>query len=292
MRPAAKPPSSRSRPRWEATSASAKTSTTIQRTASCELLSIVRSTWQGAARRAYRHNRDGHGQGDEGDQDQRVVQRALRREDQRQQQDRPELPDRAGGEEIRAEPRAQLAGVREDGDQGADRRRRQRRPHVDERHDDAGRGQHAAERVGDGERQRPAHAGRAAAAPRGSARCRSRSRRRRRASRARGLAKKSVKLLTWARSSACGPITTPRQSSTTTTGMKMPRTRCHARQGPGDCSRRDDRQERSGIDAQDGRRLGREREGPRHPADPWSSRSAPLRHRRSGPGRQGITRLG
>jgi hypothetical protein len=43
MRPAAKPPSSRSRPRWEATSASAKTSTTIQRTASCELVSIVRS---------------------------------------------------------------------------------------------------------------------------------------------------------------------------------------------------------------------------------------------------------
>ena len=43
MRPAAKPPSSRSRPSSEASSASAKTSTTIQRTASCELFSIVRS---------------------------------------------------------------------------------------------------------------------------------------------------------------------------------------------------------------------------------------------------------
>ena len=39
--PAAKPPSSRSSPSSEASSASANTSTTIQRTASCELFSIV-----------------------------------------------------------------------------------------------------------------------------------------------------------------------------------------------------------------------------------------------------------
>ena len=93
----------------------------------------------GPARRAHREHRDAHRQRDEGDQDQRVVQRALRREDQREQQDRPELPDRPGGEQVacrssvRSSPR-----VREDGDQRADRGRRQRRPDVDERHDDAG----------------------------------------------------------------------------------------------------------------------------------------------------------
>ena len=43
IRPAAKPPSSRSRPSSEASRASANTSTTIQRTASCELFSSVRS---------------------------------------------------------------------------------------------------------------------------------------------------------------------------------------------------------------------------------------------------------
>ena len=43
IRPAANPPSRRSSPRSEATSASANTSTTNQRTASCALVSIVRS---------------------------------------------------------------------------------------------------------------------------------------------------------------------------------------------------------------------------------------------------------
>ena len=53
IRPAAKPPSSRSRPRSDASSASANTSTTIQRTASCELFSIVRSN-SGSVRPAER----------------------------------------------------------------------------------------------------------------------------------------------------------------------------------------------------------------------------------------------
>jgi hypothetical protein len=44
IRPAANPPRSRSRPSSEASSASANTSTTIQRTASCELVSMVRSS--------------------------------------------------------------------------------------------------------------------------------------------------------------------------------------------------------------------------------------------------------
>jgi len=44
IRPAANPPRSRSRPSSEASSASANTSTTIHRTASCELVSIVRSS--------------------------------------------------------------------------------------------------------------------------------------------------------------------------------------------------------------------------------------------------------
>ena len=47
--PAANPPSSRSRPSSDASSARANTSTTIQRTASCELFSIVRSN-SGTAR--------------------------------------------------------------------------------------------------------------------------------------------------------------------------------------------------------------------------------------------------
>ena len=63
----------------------------------------------------------------------------------------------------------------------------------------------------------------AAAAPRGSARCRSRSRRRRTASRARDRRRTRVKLLTCAMSSACGPMTTPSTSSSTTTGMNRPR---------------------------------------------------------------------
>ena len=114
IRPAANPPSSRSRPSSDASSASANTSTTIQRTASCELFSIVRSN-SGIVRagRAHREHRDAHRERDERDQDQRVVQRALRREDQRQQQDRAELADRAGREQVGAEPRVAARRVSE-----------------------------------------------------------------------------------------------------------------------------------------------------------------------------------
>ncbi len=76
--------------------------------------------------RAHREHGDAHRERDERDQDQRVVQRALRREHQRQQQDRPELPDRPGREQVAAELGLQLARVREDRDQRADRGRRQR----------------------------------------------------------------------------------------------------------------------------------------------------------------------
>ena len=78
IRPAANPPSSRSSPSSKASRASAKTSTRIQRTASCELLSSVRSSI-GNIRvgRAHGEHRDDDGEGHEGEQDQRVVQGAL-----------------------------------------------------------------------------------------------------------------------------------------------------------------------------------------------------------------------
>jgi hypothetical protein len=81
----------------------------------------------GGAHREYRH---ADGQSHEREQDQPVVDRALCREDQRQQQDRAELADGAGAEQIGAEASAQLTGVGEDRDQRADRRRRERRARV------------------------------------------------------------------------------------------------------------------------------------------------------------------
>ena len=187
IRPAANPPRSRSSPRSEASRASANTSTTIHRTASCELLSSVRSSI-GIVRlgRAHGEHGDAHRERDERDEDDRVVQRALGREDQREQQDRPELADRPGREQVAAEVRLQLARVREDGDQRADRGRRQRGADIDERHDDAEGRQDAAERVGDHEREGPARQRQPQRLPADALRCRSRSRRRRTASRARG----------------------------------------------------------------------------------------------------------
>ena len=157
IRPAANPPRSRSSPRSDASSASANTSTTIHRTASCELrLDRPLEHRDGPLGRAHGEHGDAHRERDERDEDERVVQRALGREHQREQEDRPELADRPGRQQVAAEVRLQLARVLEDGDQRADRGRRQRGADIDERHDDAEGRQDAAERVGDHERERPA----------------------------------------------------------------------------------------------------------------------------------------
>ena len=155
--PAANPPRSRSSPRSAASHASRNTSTTIQRTPSCELASIVRSSI-GIVRSAERTASTATSTATATNpiRSRALCSAPLGREEQRQQQDRPELADRAGREQVAAEVRLQLARVREDRDQRADRRRRQRRPDVEERDYDAERGQHAAERVGDRERQEPA----------------------------------------------------------------------------------------------------------------------------------------
>ena len=114
-----------------------------------------------AVRRTDRDHGDRHGQGDERDQDQRVVQRALRRQDEREQQDRAELPDGPRREQIGAEPGAHLAGVGQDRQERADGGRREGRADVHERDDDARRGQRAAERVRDHQRHGPAVEGQA-----------------------------------------------------------------------------------------------------------------------------------
>ena len=102
-----------------------------------------------------RHDGNGHRQRDERDQDDRVVNRALRREHERQQQDRPELADRARREQVGAELRVQLAGVRKDRQQRPDRGGRKRRADIYERDDNSRRGERATEPVGDRERHRP-----------------------------------------------------------------------------------------------------------------------------------------
>ena len=86
----------------------------------------------------------------------RLVQRLGGREHQRDQQDRAELADRAGGEQVGAEPRPQLAAVAEDRDQGADRGGRQRRARVQEGEHHPGGRQGAADPVGEHQRQQPA----------------------------------------------------------------------------------------------------------------------------------------
>jgi len=108
---------------------------------------------------------DGDGERDERDQDQRVVQGALGREHERQQQDRPELADCPGGEQVAPELGLELTCVGEDRDQRADRGRRERGAHVDQRDDDAERGEDPAQRVRDDERQRPAGEGEAQGMP-------------------------------------------------------------------------------------------------------------------------------
>ncbi len=84
------------------------------------------------------------------------MQRVAGREDERDQQDRAELADPARRQQVGAELGLQLAVVAQDRDQRADRRRRHRRPRVEEGEDDAGRGEGAADRVGECDREQPA----------------------------------------------------------------------------------------------------------------------------------------
>ena len=76
---------------------------------------------------------------------------ALRGEDQRQQQNRAELADGAGGEQIGAEAGAQFTAVPENGNQRPNCGRRQSRAGVKQRQDNAGGGKHAADGVRDRE---------------------------------------------------------------------------------------------------------------------------------------------
>ena len=178
--PAANPPSSRSRPRSDASSPSANTSTTIHRTASCELFSIVRSN------------------------------SGIVRPDERTATQRPPPPParRTRPGSPRCEPRS--ASRAPASAAGPARTRRQRQPragtcrtrvfsspvsestgssvpiavvasaeptYTSETHD-PGRGKHATEPVGDRERHRPADSASLSGRPE-CAGCRSRSRRRR-----------------------------------------------------------------------------------------------------------------
>ena len=105
---------------------------------------------------ADRDQREAEGEGDEGEQDRRLVERVGGRENQGHQQDRTELAGAAGGQQVGAEAGLQLAVVAQDRDQGADRRRRHRRAGVEEGDDDPGRGEEPAEAVGEDHREQPA----------------------------------------------------------------------------------------------------------------------------------------
>ena len=98
---------------------------------------------------AHRDQREDQRQGDEGEQDRRLVQRVGGREDEGDEQDRAELAGAAGRQQVGAELGLQLAVVAQDRDQRADRRRRHRRAGVEEGDDDPGRGEDAADPVGE-----------------------------------------------------------------------------------------------------------------------------------------------
>ena len=88
----------------------------------------------------------------------RVVDVLCVREDQRQQQDRPELADRARREQVgRRSACCSSPRVRQHRDQRADRGRGQRGAGVEQREHDPGGREHAADPVGDRQRQQPAH---------------------------------------------------------------------------------------------------------------------------------------
>jgi hypothetical protein len=105
---------------------------------------------------AHRAEREDQGEGDEAEQDHRLVQRVGGREDQRHQQDRAELTGRACGQEVGAEAGLQLAAVAQDRDQRADRGRRHRRAGVEEGEHDPGRGERPADPIGERDREQPA----------------------------------------------------------------------------------------------------------------------------------------
>lgn len=113
----------------------------------------------------HREQGDGDGEEDEGDQDRRLLQRVVGREEQGDEQDRAELSRGAGAEQVGAELRAQLAAVAQDRDQGADRGRRHRRAGVDEGVDYAERREDAADRIGERDREQPAVAAEAQRRP-------------------------------------------------------------------------------------------------------------------------------
>ena len=80
---------------------------------------------------AHRAEGEDEGQDHERAQDQCLVERLRRREDERDQEDRAELAERPGGEQVAAEPGVELPLVAEDRDQGPDRGRRERRAGVE-----------------------------------------------------------------------------------------------------------------------------------------------------------------
>jgi hypothetical protein len=112
-------------------------------------------------RGAHREQRDADGEQHERAQDRCVVEGAAGREDQRDQQDRAELSDGAGGEQVRAEASLELPAVGQDRDQRSDRGRGDGRAGVEQREHDPDGCQHPADRVRQGERDRPAECGQA-----------------------------------------------------------------------------------------------------------------------------------
>ena len=81
--------------------------------------------------------------------------RALRREDDRQEQDGAELADRSSAEQIGPKRGVELAAVRQDRDQGADRGGRDRRARVQDRHGDPDSVEHADGGVSEHQRHQP-----------------------------------------------------------------------------------------------------------------------------------------
>ena len=131
------------------------------------------------------HSRD-HGDGDEDEQDHRVLGGALGGEDEGDQQDRAELAHRSGREQVGTEARPQLARVAQDRDQGADRGGRHCGPGEQQGQHQAGQLRAARPTRRRGRARAPNRARRAGAGCRGCVRSRSRSPRRRTACRGRG----------------------------------------------------------------------------------------------------------
>ena len=98
-----------------------------------------------------------HRQHDEGGEQERLLGGVrLRAQQQRDDQHRPELADRAGAEHEPPEPRVEPPGVAQDRDQRPERRRGHGRAHEQPGQHDARRGERARDRVGERERDQPA----------------------------------------------------------------------------------------------------------------------------------------